>query len=348
MNKQNDLWSDTQDNNSEERTTGIQNYRSSDDEFIGNVLNNLRSEQLKHYVVSGESGFGKTSLLRRLADAADQNPETIRQYARVSFLEDYFSITNAEDFWISTLNALPDSSPQMIETHLITKVKNPTICTTKNAIGSTLSPLIDRLRLNNQRLLLLLDNLNLLLQRIDPDLSTFLDVLYTNPNIRVIGTCLPGTERVALNNQINNDLIEVYTLRKFSESECHATIKQLARNQRAYQLMPFFNEWPQRKKRLYALTNGNPRTTATIYNMISLGVDSDIRRKLEQTLDNTSPWYQARTESLSPNSRKVLDIIAINWDPINKNQIAKKLDLPLDIVSKELKSLDHILADSVN
>ncbi len=326
---------------SEGNEIGLQSCRLSDNKFVGSILSDLRFEDRRqHHLVIGNTGFGKTNLLRRVAHAVQQDQEIARQYIALSFSEEYSNINCIEDFWNSCLYALPCPLSQSVDTNSVNAIEYQTPNVTKSSPNTVLKLLVDCVTLNNQRLLLFIDNLHLLLQRFKQESLTFSSIICSEPNILIVATCPPSTK---LNDTILGNSFKLYELRSFSESEGHSTMKQFAEINHNHHMRSFLTQWSPRKKRLHALTDGNPRTIAEIYNIVATGIDGDIRDELEKTLDQLTVWYQSRLDSLSSNNRKVLDIVAMNWDPMSKNQVAGKLNLPLDAISKELVALNHLL-----
>ena len=328
------------------RNTGLRSCRPSDYNFIESILSDLRSESeqsRQHHLVLGKTGFGKTTLLRHVAHAAQQDQEVARKYIALSFSEEYSNINCIEDLWQSCLNVLPYSLSESVNTNSINTDEYQTIKAAKRDPNTVLDFLIDCLKSDNQRLLLFLDDLHLLLQRFKQELLTFLNITCSEANILVVATCLPTAGLTEHNDAISKNRFKLYNLRGFSESEGHSTMKQFAEINHAYHMSSFLTLWRPRKKRLHALTDGNPRMIGVIYNLIAIGIDGNIRDELEKTLDCMTNWYQSRLESLSPNNRKVLDLIALNWTPMSEKQVASELNLPRDTVSKELAALNHLL-----
>ena len=303
----------------------LRSCRLSDNKLIESILSDLRSEfeqGRQHHLLLGSTGFGKTTLLRRLAHAAQQDQEIDRQYRTLSFSEEYTTINCIEDFLRCCLNALDYPRSESIDINLVNPFEYQTNKIEKRDPNRVLNLLNNGLRSNNQRLLLFIDDLHLLLQQFKQGLLTFLNVICSERNILVVATCATGAEPAALNEAISENIFRIYELRRFSESEGHSMMKQFAEINHAHHMGSFLTQWKPRKKRLHALTDGNPKAIVEIYNLIETGIDGNIRDELEKTLDQITAWYQSRLDSLPPDTRKVLDIIAMNWDPMSKKQVA--------------------------
>ena len=67
------------------------------------------------------------------------------------------------------------------------------------------------------------------------------------------------------------------------------------------------------RSRLRALeyfTRGNPRLVLILYRVVTQSAISEVRKVLEQLLDEVTPYYKAKVEALPAQQRKILDQIA--------------------------------------
>jgi len=76
-----------------------------------------------------------------------------------------------------------------------------------------------------------------------------------------------------------------------------------------------------------------------LFNVLAQGTDGDVRTDLEKLLDQSTPLYKARFESLPPQAQQIVDAVAIHWDPISAGELAEKLPLDVNQVSSQLNRL---------
>lgn len=319
--------------------------RLSDDTLIENILSDLRSGAdlvSRHHLVLADAGLGKTRLLRHLNYLISQDPVILRQFIVLDLLNVSDTASNVQGFWQSCLNALPSGLSKKVERKIDTS-KNPTGRGKRGNENELLTKLLGCVKLDNRRLLLFVDDIHILLARFKQRSAMFMDCIASEPDIVLVSACLPVVTPVGLNDAIAKNIFKLYKLRNFSESEGFSTMMQLAEHDHANHMKAFLNQWAPRKERLYVLTHGNPRSTVAIYNVLAAGIDGNIRDPLEESLDKISTWYRTRLETLGPNERKILNLIAIHWEPIHEQQIASKLGLSRNSVVKGLKALNHLL-----
>ncbi len=64
--------------------------------------------QAKHYLILGQRGMGKTSLLRRLALGVREDAALAAVLLPLSFREEQYNVHNLHTFWLNCLDALGD------------------------------------------------------------------------------------------------------------------------------------------------------------------------------------------------------------------------------------------------
>jgi len=98
---------------------------------------------------------------------------------------------------------------------------------------------------------------------------------------------------------------------------------------------------PERLLALKAITGGNPRTTATLYDLFAAGADGDLHSDLRGLLDLMTPLYKARMEQLPEQPRKVLAHVMEAWAPIALRDLARASGIASSTVSSQLVRLEQ-------
>jgi tetratricopeptide (TPR) repeat protein len=101
-----------------------------------------------------------------------------------------------------------------------------------------------------------------------------------------------------------------------------------------------------RIKVLHYFTGGNPRLVLMLYRIIASSDLIDVQRGLEKLLDEVTPYYKAKIESLPPQQRKILDHIARvsarTGSGLTPTEIASETRLPVNQVTSQLKRLSGL------
>jgi tetratricopeptide (TPR) repeat protein len=101
-----------------------------------------------------------------------------------------------------------------------------------------------------------------------------------------------------------------------------------------------------RIKVLHYFTGGNPRLVLMLYRIVASSDFGDVRRGLEKLLDEVTPYYKAKIESLPAQQRKILDHVARvsgrTQEGLTPTEIAQDTRLAVNLVSSQLKRLSDL------
>ncbi|NOS88531.1 MAG: tetratricopeptide repeat protein [Methylococcaceae bacterium] len=75
------------------------------------------------------------------------------------------------------------------------------------------------------------------------------------------------------------------------------------------------------------------------YRVLRDGLGGDLRQDLERLLDETTPFFKHRIDSLSKEARRTFDAIARRWDPVCVDDIRVELRKPSNNISVQIKRL---------
>jgi hypothetical protein len=70
---------------------------------------------IQHHLVIGQRGMGKTTLLRRLRFAIEDEVSLSQHWFPLTFPEEQYNITRMSDFWANCLDALGDMLDEQAE-----------------------------------------------------------------------------------------------------------------------------------------------------------------------------------------------------------------------------------------
>src|SRR5690606_1975909 len=96
---------------------------------------------------------------------------------------------------------------------------------------------------------------------------------------------------------------------------------------------------PERIEVIRQLTGGVPRTLVMLFD-IFLDDSGDAFEDLLRILDEVTPLYKHRMDDLPTQLQEIVHTLAINWDGMLTNEIAKKTRIESKAVSAQLKKLE--------
>ena len=320
-------------------------------DLLNRLLDDLRRVQRgsppQHQLVIGQRGLGKTTLLRRLAFAVEDDPELVASWLPLVFPEEQYNVSRLGDLWLNCADALSDALDRMghkaAADALDRKVESVPSDTGRRSAAALLV-LVNEAERIGRGLVLLVDNLDLVLDRLNRDEEwEFRRVISDEHRLYFIGASSRALEAVYEHGRAFFDYFQVHELKGLSDAEMFAVLGRLAKEEGNERVSRLIEEKPARVRALRVLTGGNPRTLVLLYRVLAEGPEGDVGRDIEQLLDLYTPLYKARFEDLPPQSQQVVDAMGIHWDPITAAELAQKLaPLSVNLVSAQLKRLEDL------
>lgn len=321
----------------------VRTYYVARPKILARFLDDFRREQPgtrpQHRLILGQRGMGKSTLLRRLAIGVEDDAELAAHWLPLNFPEEQYNVATLADFWLNCLDALGDwleargdiAEMQALDAEIERLDR-------KDGEGAlqTLLRLTAKLQ---RRLLLLVDNIDLILERLKDKDWALREALQEHPELLLVGASSRALEVTYDYGAAFYDFFRIDELKGLSEDEMRETIVNLARLRGADELIRRLDDDPGRLRVLHTLTGGNPRTAVLLYGVLLKGIDGDVRSDLEGLLDEVTPLYKARFDELPAQAQQLLDKLALHWDPMSARQAADALGWPVNQASAQLDRL---------
>jgi hypothetical protein len=318
---------------------------------------------VQHYLLIGVRGSGKTSLLKRIAVAIRRESRLSGHLIGLSFPEELYEVKGLSDFWWASCRALVDaldgSQFDQIANKLAERIEQ------QEERGPVRDPHDDtglRLMLGvckeiGKRPVLLADNLDLVLKRIDktgrklkdrqsPAYWALREVLSTSTAPIMIGGSVRLSAPFLGHDDAFYDYFVAQRLGKLSLEEVQKVFDNLAGNHGGEDLRQRMRKRPGRMRALYEMAGGNPRALGLVFELLRRGPNSSAVDAFEQLLDLTTPYYKARFEELPEQAQVVLHALALSRRDITKATfghkaaaVARRAGLDTRIVSAQLETL---------
>lgn len=310
-------------------------------ELVDRVRSAPAEHAPQHVLILGWRGMGKTTLLHRLAYAVEDDPDLGETWLPVLFDEEQLNVGELADFWLNALEMLSiaadDRTIKERADRLSTTLKE------RELEEAAYEALAESARRLCRRLLLLVDNVDLVLSRIDPDreASRLREILQHEPWLMLVGTSSRAIESTYDYGQPFYEMFRILELAPLDERQTLDMLAGLAERYDAPDVGQVTREDPARIRKLRQLMGGNPRTVALLFEVLQQGATSDFRTQLERLLDSSTSLYKERLESLPVQSQRVFDALAKRWDPASATQIAEDLRIDRGTASGQLHRLSE-------
>jgi tetratricopeptide (TPR) repeat protein len=294
--------------------------------FLRDELSYMPKEgTVQHYLLIGLRGAGKTTLLKRLAVAIRRDADLNDHLIALSFPEELYQVKDLEDFWWAACDALADELDTLkLKDHAsrlfqnIEKIKESNPKSTNVA----LELLLETCREIQRRPVLLVDNLDMVFQRIDkkgrklkdPYAAAYWElreILSTPSSPIVIGGSVRLSEPFTDYDKAFYDFFIPKRLGKMKLEEVRQVLDRLADAQNVPEVKRRLRDRPSRIESLYELTGGNPRALGLIFELLRQGPNSRAVEDFERLMDITTPYFKARFEDLSEQAQVVMHALAV-------------------------------------
>jgi tetratricopeptide (TPR) repeat protein len=317
--------------------------------LTGKILASLAEVRLsgpaRHRLIVGHRGMGKTSLLRRIALGVRDKPSLSAVLLPLTFREEQYNVHTLRAFWRNCLDALGDWFESVGESDKAERIDEQlarVAATDGDEEGEAeLGIFKCALKAERKRPLLLLDNIDLVFEGLRKKEWALRRVLQEPGGMVVIGASAKILEATVEHGAAFYDFFQVDVLDRLDHKELFECLKALAAKRGAAggRVLETINSDPARIRALHDLTGGNPRTLVMLYVLLETGCGIDAMGDLGHLLDQATPLYKARVEELAPQSRVVLDAVALAWDPVTASAVATQTALDLGVVSAQLDRL---------
>ena len=315
--------------------------------LLDRLLDDIRREgdtAPQHHLVVGRRGMGKTTLLHRLRYAVADDSELSGKWLALTFPEEQYNVAQMSDFWLNCIDALADHLDRTGQRALLESLDAEAERIQRQAEESKrwaesqalLLALADTLE---RRLILLLDNVDLVLDRLKSEEWTLREVLSAEPRLLLIGATANGLESSYNYGAAFYDFFKVHVLEGLNDAETFAVLGALADTHHRPGVKRLVHANPGRVRTLRLLAGGNPRTLTLLFNLWAQGVEGDVRSDLERLLDQCTPLYKHRFEDLPQQAQRVVDALALHWAPMTAADVAQTLNLEVNVVSAQLNAL---------
>ena len=307
--------------------------RTGEFESMVEVLRECTGSANTHQIVIGPRGSGKTSLLLRVAVEIGRDESLSGRFFPVVFAEESYEVSTVGEFWLECLSRLSDQAPS--EQHGLelrrTLEDLGQICEDRTLADRCLGVLQDFADCEGKRLVLVVENLNMLLEDIGEDDAAWRlrQTFQTEPRILLLASATSRFEEIDNPDKAFFELFRVLPLRPLDKEDCATLWQAVSGRRRA----------PETIQALRILTGGSPRLLAIV---ARFGADLSLRELMADLLDlvdDHTEYFKSHLDSLPAQERKVYLALVHLWKPVAAREIARRARLDTNQCSAHLKRL---------
>lgn len=300
----------------------------------------LRSAQPGHHLVLGQRGMGKTTFLRRIHLAIRDDAKLRGRWMPLSFPEEQYNVGSLADFWANCVDALADSLERTGKATEAAQLDARIDRLDRSAPAAALEILLDTARSLSRGLVLLVDNLDIVLSRLtEREQWEFRQVLGGDFPIILIGGSAHLQGEASQYGKSFYEFLHVHPLPALSVAETNELLAALATRTGGESGARLAQVPGGRIQSFHALTGGNPRTAGLLFEVLIADPGANAETALNALLDRVTPVYKDRFEALPDQLQRILDAVALAWNPTTAAAVAERVELPVNHASASLARL---------
>jgi len=298
-------------------------------ETIVRIIKENVTKSNQHILVIGPRGIGKTMLVLRAAEEVRRDKKLSKKWYPLVFSEESYQVSTCGEFWLEALFHLGQQTKDERWQRTYEELKDE--ADEKRLRERALAQLMDFADKKGKRILLVVENLNMLLgdQLRDEDAWAMRHTLQNEPRIMLLASATSRFEQVEVEGKPMFDLFRFIEIKQLDGSECRvlwATITGEKLNER-------------RIRPLEILTGGNPRLLAIVSNFAAKMSLKELMNDLIQLVDEHTEYFKSHLDNLPPIERKVYIALAEIWDPATARRVGKSARLNVSKTSSLLARL---------
>ena len=308
--------------------------RTAEFDLLIETLRGCTAASNPHQIVIGPRGSGKTSLLLRVAAEARRDAALAACCFPVVFAEESYEVATAGGFWLECLTHLATQAApyQEGDPDLERTVSELRVIGDDRVLGDRcLGALLDFADRRHKRILLLVENLNMLFRDMaDPEAGWRLrKVLQTEPRIILFASATSRFDEIDHPDRALYDLIRIRTLRPLDTDQCAVLWESVAGRPAARETV----------RSLEILTGGSPRLIAIVARFGAGRSFRELMADLLDLVDDHTEYFKSHLESLPAQERRVYLALAALWKPATAREIAEHARLEPSQCSAQLARL---------
>ena len=321
--------------------------------ILADIAREKPRSRAQHHLLVGQRGMGKSTLLARLGAELREKTELADRYVPLVFAEEQYAVDRLSKFWLNCLDSLADACERAGDNAATERIDyavqqlssrtGGTVAEDQERAAAALDAFLSEAKALNRRPVLLVDNLQLVFERISAQQQHVLrEVLMRPGGPLLVGTSPSPPSETTDYGAAFYDHFKVHYLSALSVEEMRQLMLTLAERAERPDIRDRIQRHPHRLEVLRQLTGGNPRTTVTLFFLYAEDFAPSVFGDLENLLDRVTPLYKARFEELSPQQQVVASAIANHWDPVTARALAEASGLAVTGISPQLDRLEKI------
>lgn len=303
--------------------------RQADFDITMRIIRENTTNANQHILIIGPRGIGKTTLLLRIGLEIRTSADLKDTWYPLVFAEESYSICSVGEFWLEALFHVSQQTRDKTWDRVIDELNNEK--DDKRLSERSLAKLLDFADAQGKRLLLIVENFNMLFENqvSDDDAWSLRHTLINEPRIMLLASATSKMDQVENSGSAMYELFKQHELKPLETEECRAVWESVTGQ-------PLKDD---RIRPIQILTGGNPRLLSIISSFGSKLSFQELMGDLLNLVDDNTEYFKSHLDNLPPIERKAYLALAELWDPAPAKEIARLARLDVSKTSSLMARL---------
>ena len=296
----------------------------------------------QHYMILGQRGMGKTTLLLRLKYAVQDDENLQKWLLPVVFNEEQYAMNDLASFFEHIAKLLAED--HTVYESLLDEMRKHEF--EPDYDQKAFEILVEYLKKKEQKIIVFHDNFGQFLEKIGKIATHRLrNILMNSPHIRLVGASATLLEHTFNYKEPFFDFFYQIRLKGMTTDETILLFEKLAENEgKTEEFKEILKTERPRIEVMRKLSGGVIRTMVMLFDVFIDNEKQDSFKDLEAILDRVTPLYKHRMDDLKPQQQQIVDAVARAWDAVTVSEIAElsraeRQGLKTNQISAQLKQL---------
>ena len=312
------------------------------EQIFTDIQSDMMQKPPQHYMLLGQRGMGKTTMLLRLKYAIEDDENLNKWLLPIVFNEEQYSMPDLASFFEHIAKILAEDHPvysTLLETMRVHEFED-------DYEQKSYEILVEFLKENQQKIIVFHDNFGQFLEKIGKVSTHRLrNILMNSTHIRLIGASATLLEHTFNYKEPFFDFFYQIRLKGMTSDETILLFEKLAENEgKTEEFKEILKTERPRIDVMRKLSGGVIRTMVMLFDVFIDHEKQDSFKDLEAILDRVTPLYKHRMDDLKPQQQLIVDAVAKAWDAVTVGEIADiaradRQGLKTNQISAQLKQL---------
>jgi len=312
--------------------------------IIDSLKNKEAGDSLQNELILGRRGSGKSTLLKRIEIEIIENEELKSKFIPINLAEEQAGIYRLFDLWDEVLKEISHHLGTPLNLKDFSEFKQQDQDYTRYLYQTIHEICVSQ----DRKIVLLLDNFDRIVENFTDDGNLLRETLINFNDLVIIAGSTRMDEHFWSYDMPFYEFFRRHRLESLDREELYKLLNHWSETLGIPELKTFITNNPGKIENIRLLTDGLPRTIQFFIQMVLQDAHSHGYDYLKKIMDNVTPLYQERLNSLTPPFRKIILEMAFIWEACTTKQLVEKCRMESKLISAHLKTLvDKGLIDKV-